>query len=337
MVDLSSIKKIIISRTDSIGDVVLTLPLAGILKKKIPGVQIYFLGQSYTRAVVQCCGHVDRFIDKDEFKKLKENEKRGLLKVLDVDAIVHVFPDKEIAHLAKKAKIPTRIGTSHRLFHWTTCNYRLNFTRKNSELHESQLNVKLLAPFGINEVYSLNELHSLAGFSNKFSLPEKWKNLLDPGKKKIILHPKSKGSAREWSLANFSKLVDLLPADKFQLFVSGTEEEKIHLKEFIEENKNKIVDVTGQFSLEEFIAFIDSCDGLVAASTGPLHIASALNKRAIGIYPSMRPIHPGRWKPIGENSVALSLEKNCSDCKSSGSCYCMNEITSERISKLLLN
>ena len=37
---LSNPKKIVISRTDSIGDVALTLPLAGILKSKYPDVRI---------------------------------------------------------------------------------------------------------------------------------------------------------------------------------------------------------------------------------------------------------------------------------------------------------
>jgi len=337
VIDFKSIKKIIISRTDSIGDVVLTLPLAGILKNKFPGVEILFLGRAYTRAVIQCCKYVDRFIDWDEFGRLKDEEKRGYFKVLNVDAILHVFPDKEIARLAKRSGVPVRIGTSHRVFHWLTCNYKPDFTRKNSELHEAQLNVKLLAPLGINESYTLEELNSFTGFGNKYALPEKWKNVLDTNRKKIILHPKSKGSAREWSLDHFSQLIDLLPQDKFQLFISGTAEEKIHLKEFLEKNKNKVTDLTGQLSLEEFIAFIDACDGLVAASTGPLHIASLLNKRAIGIYPPMRPIHPGRWKPIGENSIALVADKPCNDCKRSGKCHCVNEITPDTICKLLIN
>lgn len=36
------IKSLIISRTDSLGDVILTLPSAGLMKKLIPGLKIYF-------------------------------------------------------------------------------------------------------------------------------------------------------------------------------------------------------------------------------------------------------------------------------------------------------
>ena len=58
---------IIISRTDSIGDVVLTLPVAGILKRNFPNLQIAFMGRSYTKPVIEACKYVDTFIDAKDF------------------------------------------------------------------------------------------------------------------------------------------------------------------------------------------------------------------------------------------------------------------------------
>jgi heptosyltransferase-3 len=67
----------------------------------------------------------------------------------------------------------------------------------------------------------------------------------------------------------------------------------------------EVINLTGKLSLQQFIAFINHCDVLIAASTGPLHIASALGKKAIGLFAPMRPIHPGRWKPIGVNKPII--------------------------------
>jgi hypothetical protein len=53
------VKRIIISRTDNLGDVILTLPMAGILKSEIPGCYILFLGKKYTKPLVDACEHVD--------------------------------------------------------------------------------------------------------------------------------------------------------------------------------------------------------------------------------------------------------------------------------------
>jgi heptosyltransferase-3 len=53
---------IIISRTDSIGDVVLTLPMAGIIKQFLPQSNIIFLGRNYTKDVIALSEHVDEFV-----------------------------------------------------------------------------------------------------------------------------------------------------------------------------------------------------------------------------------------------------------------------------------
>ena len=45
----------------------------------------------------------------------------------------------------------------------------LEVNKKNSDLHEAQLNTKLLKPFGIIKNYSLSELNQFTGFS-KFSV-----------------------------------------------------------------------------------------------------------------------------------------------------------------------
>ena len=44
---------IAISRTDSIGDVVLTLPVCVWLKKKFPDIKIIFFGSTYTKPVIE--------------------------------------------------------------------------------------------------------------------------------------------------------------------------------------------------------------------------------------------------------------------------------------------
>jgi len=290
----------IISRTDSIGDVVLTLPLAGILKKHFPGVPITFLGKSYTRAVIEACPFVDVFMEEAAFLKTKKATwKKGAV-------ILHVFPKKEIAFHARKLGIAWRIGTKSRWYHWLSCNKLLRLKRKKSGLHEAQLNAQLLAPLGIQANYSLPELAAFLDLSRLQPLPVQFQNLLQPGKRHIILHPKSKGSALEWGLENFAELANELDAEQDQIFISGTAGEKELLQPFFERVKAPVTDITGQMTLPEFMAFINSCDVLVANSTGPLHIAAALGKKAVGLYPAIRPMHAGRWAPLGEKAVAIS-------------------------------
>lgn len=324
---ISNLQHIIISRTDSIGDVVLTLPIAYFLKKKFPNVKISFLGKSYTRPVIEACKHIDDFILIDDFLA-KEN----LIPEPTQAAIIHVFPISSIAKRAKALNIKWRIGTTNRLFHWTLCNKLIRLSRKNSELHEAQLNFKLLQPFGIEENISLETLGKHVGLTKLQTLTEDLVSLIDPTKYSVILHPKSQGSAREWGLKNFIQLIQILDKEKFQIFISGTANERALLDELFNAVGDQVKDITGLMDLRTFIAFINSCDALVANSTGPLHIAAALGKKAIGIYPPIRPMHPGRWAPIGGNATFFVVKKDCEDCrKQPQSCSCIQAISAMEI------
>lgn len=310
-IDLTN-KTIAISRTDSIGDVILTLPTCAWIKQKNPTAKVLFFGKSYTYEILKCYPFIDEVVNIDEWKDKSDAEKIEKIKALNIDVFVHVFPNKELAKLVKKAKVPARIGTSHRLFHWTTCNIRPNFTRKNSVLHEGQLNFELLRPVGVKELPSVSELKSLlANFSPQAPLNNFLKRVLDNDRKKVVLHTKSQGSAVEWPIEKYVELSNQLVADKYCVYFSGTEKEGLLFRKFLPENEF-IIDVSGKSNLGELVTFISKCDVLVACSTGPLHIAAALGRKAIGLYTDLCPMHPGRWAPLGENSLALTInnEKN---------------------------
>ena len=328
-------QRIIISRTDSIGDVILTLPVAGMLKNKFPGVEIIFLGRSYTKAVINACEHIDRFMNWDEISNMSDDDATEAFRAEKADMIIHVFPRKEIARLAKKAKIPIRLGTTNRLYHWGTCNKLVRLSRKRSELHEAQLNLKLIEGISGKGTIPLEQVCDLYGLNKTEALDNKFIQLIDKNRFNLILHPKSKGSAREWGLENFKKLIAILPDDQFKIFISGTAEEGTLLKETGIFESGKAINLTGQMSLAQLMSFIEACDGLVAASTGPLHIAAALGKTAIGIYPPIRPMHPGRWAPVGKQAKFAVIEKECSDCRNNGMCHCMQEISPEVIKNLI--
>lgn len=315
-------KNIIISRSDSIGDVVLTLPVAGVLKKAFPQTTLAFLGKQYTRPVIEACSFVDVFLDVDDFL-----QKPVLINGQQPEAIVHVFPVPALARRAKSLKIPLRIGTTNRLYHWTTCNQLVRLSRKNSPLHEAQLNVQLLQPFGIHTTYSADALGALYGLNQLQPLAEEFSRLISPNRYNLILHPKSQGSGREWPLEQYAHLVRLLDPQRFQIFISGTEKERPLLQPLFDEAGHRVTDISGKLSLAQFISFIHHCDGLVASGTGPLHLAAALGKDALGLFPPIRPVHPGRWRPLGKKAKVFVLEKDCTACKKNPvACACMNAI-----------
>jgi heptosyltransferase-3 len=301
---------------------VLALPMAKALKDHFPETKVYFLGRDYTQPVVEACSYADGFIKLEEFL-----ETETLINGEPVSAVVHVKPFAPVARRAKKLGIEWRVGTNHRVYHWNTCNKLINLSRKNSNLHEAQLNLKLLEPFGIDKEFSLQEISDSYGLTNLEPLRKEFASLIDKTKYNLILHPKSRGSAREWGLQNFIRLVKELDPARYKIFVSGTTAERQILQPLINEISHKVTDITGAMELGQFISFISGCNGLIAASTGPLHLAAAMGKDAFGIYAPIRPLHPGRWGPIGRHSEVFVLDKECHDCaKNRAPCHCIAEV-----------
>lgn len=327
--------RIIISRTDSIGDVVLTLPLAGLLKQKYPDTEIIFLGRAYTKEVILACEHVNSFMDWDSLSDMADKDAIEAFRSSGAEAIFHIFPRSRIARLAKKARIPIRLGTTGRLYHINTCNKLVRLSRRRSSLHEAQLNLMLVRKYTGEGITPLGEIASLYGLSRVLPAKNEFEKLIDPKRMNLILHPKSKGSAREWGLPNFNRLIQILPVEKYNIFISGTEEEGRLIKGSGIFDHVNVHNMTGKMSLSQLLAFINICDGLVAASTGPLHLAASLGKIAIGIYPPIKPMHPGRWAPIGEKAGYLVEEKECEKCRKQGSCECMESIRAEQVKEML--
>jgi len=331
IIDLHN-KRVIISRTDSIGDVMLTFPICAWLKVQFPSVEIIFLGKGYTRPIVEAYKQVDQYIDWNDFSELSQEEQLNKMSDIAADAIIHVFPKKEIAKLAKKAKVPVRVGTSHRAFHLLSCSHRINFTRKNSEYHEAQLNHELLRPFGLTTLPTLEEIIKTTEhfYISKTPLPKEFVSL----KNYTILHPKSQGSAREWPIEKYISLANMLVENGQTVVFTGTENEGQLFRASLP-NHPLVVDSTGKLSLEQLMTLIAGAKNLVACSTGPLHIAGYLNVNTVGLFSPRRPIHPGRWKALGPNVNILVNDEQCPTCKQKQECNCIADISIEAVMDVL--
>jgi ADP-heptose:LPS heptosyltransferase len=315
-------ENIILSRTDSIGDVILAMPMAKILKDKFPGIKIALLGKAYTKAAADACVYFDAFIDVEDFLTTQI-----IVNGEQPQAIIHLNTVSKIAKRAKELKIPVRVGTAGRLYHWQTCNYLVRFSRKRSPLHEAQLNLKLLRPFGITGNFSLKTIAKFYGLKKLQPLKDEFASLIKKDRFNVIIHPKSQGNAREWSMENFTTLIQLLDADKYNIIISGTESERKPIEPLLSIVENEVTDIVGRIPLDQLICFINECDALVANSTGPIHIAAALGKDAIGLYPPLKPKHAGRWGPVGIKSQVFTLNKFCEQCKfTKNYCECINSI-----------
>lgn len=326
-------RTIILSRPDALGDAVVTMTTAGWIKHHDPAVRLVVIAREYTRPVWEQCRHVDRVITLEDLERAGEAIAPIELRMLDAGAIVHLFPHQAIARWAEKAGISRRIGTSHRWWHWLTCNERVDFSRKRSDLHEAQLNIKLLAPFGMQVPALVRDLVPHIGYQAPRPSPEE-KALLRPGVRNVVLHPLL-GSGVGWGLENFSALIHALDPARYHCLITGTEEEAARYRGHLPLGSAHVTDTGGRLEMEGLMRLIGASDAFVSASTGPLHLAAASGVRSIGLFSMRRPIFPARWAPIGLDAHALVHDPACRDCASGRACDCIQRISPRRVIDLL--
>ena len=295
------LQKILISRTDAIGDVSLTLPVCVALKQQFPEAELVYLCRNYTAPVVACFEPIDDMLVYEELEALSNDERA--LKLEGFSAVLHLFPNKIVANWCKQARIPLRVGTAHRLHHWWTCNLLPWFSRKRSDLHEAQLNFYLAKAIGYPNIPNWIEIKQTSAFRVEDSLPAEFQS--HDFSKVILLHPKSNGSGVELPFEKYAELSLLLVEKGFEVFFTGTEKEGELFRNQIPKN-SKIKDVTGLWDLKTFISIISKSKALIACSTGPYHLAGLCQIQAIGLFTNTRPIHPGRWAALGTQSKALT-------------------------------
>lgn len=324
---------IIISRTDNIGDVILTLPMAAIIKQHWPNCKVSFLARDYVADVVAACPDVDHFISWDHLQTLTPAIAKTQL--ADADCILHVYPNRHIAKLAKQAGIKTRIGTSRRFYHWLFCNKRVNFSRKKASLHEAQLNLALFKPLRLPTKLSLTELTELTHLPKPTTIVDKVQALLEPEKFNLVLHPLTNGNTKEWPLENFAQLIATLP-ENMNVIISGTSQEQQRLQPLLQQHPH-VKSAIGKLSLQEFTNLLAHIDGMVVNSTGPLHIAAALGTRVLGLFPPEKGKDIGRWGPLGQHAIVLEAPL-CTACEQRTTpCTCMQNITVHDVKSLIEN
>ena len=325
-----ALSRILICRTDNIGDVVLTLPLAGFLKQAIPGVQVDMVCRAYAAPVVRCCRHIDRVL------ALEELDIDRLFRDEAYDTVIFAFQHRAIGRAARRAHVPNRVGSSHRLHHWISCNRLAHFSRVRSSLHEAQLNFALLKPLGIDHQPALDAIWPLYGLDAPRDAGVG--HLFDRSRFNLILHPKSNGNGREWPLARYTELAALLQADPgIALFVTGSRAEGELLAREAPAllASPNVRNLCGEVGLDGLVALIGMADGLVASGTGPLHIAAALGRPTLGLFPPIKPIDIARWGALGRQASSLSAAQACGACADARQCRCMDAIGAQQVAQVV--
>jgi heptosyltransferase-2 len=325
-----SLRKVLLVRTDRLGDVILSTPVATALKKHFANISVTFLVCRYTAEITRCHPHVDETleIDGDEVA----NERLRLVQALrrrKFDAAVILYPRPQLAWAAWSGGIPQRIGTGYRWYSFLF-NRRVFEHRKTAARHEAEYNLHLLKPLGIDaeEV----EFHFALARTEEEQINTRL-DVLGVGKKPIILHPGSGGSARDWPPEHFARLADHFHNDLgMQAVLTGAAGEEALIASIRRQSATKPLSLCGRLTITELAVLFRRAAVFVGNSSGPLHLAVMVGAPVVAFYPPIRACRPERWGPYGRlPDVLMSQQEECWRCRSSQTqfCECMRAISVE--------
>lgn len=329
-------KRILLIQTAYLGDVILVTPLIKAVKTFFPQSYLACLVIPETRNVLENNFRIDELVIYD---KRREGNIFKLWSLADElrkkNFGVALIPHRSFrsAYLAKKAKIPVRIGfdTSQgaRFLH-KKITYR-------QDIHEIERNLALLdfvLPENFDkspEVFPSQEDHRIVE-----NLLAEFK--INPGHTDlIVIAPGSVWGTKRWLPDRFAQVADLLiEKGKCQVALIGSPEEE-DLSFYISRlMKNQALVASGKLSVLQSAALISYSKVVLSNDSAPVHLAGAMKKPVVAIFGSTVPEFG--FAPYGDNSVILQRELPCRPCGihghqkcPQGHFRCMKEISADEV------
>ncbi len=294
----------------------LAWPAFALLKQEWPDATVCALVPRYTADMAVLCPWIDEvLIDEGESSwLLAQKFRRGKF-----DGLLTLFSTGRIALAGILAGIPYRLAPATKLFQ-VLYNHRLVQRRSRSEKPEYAYNIDLTcqllhdlrgieAPIAGNGATAEDFLpqsisRPLLAFSTETSISVRDELCaqynLDPRSKLVFIHPGSGGSANNLTPAQYVELANGLHSSQLLSIIvtagPGEEEVATLIASGISTHTARMLPPAG--GLAGLAHHLQLADLFISCSTGPLHLAGALDRHTAAFYPRHRSGSPLRWQTL---------------------------------------
>lgn len=308
--------KILIVRNDKLGDFILSYPVYSLIKSAIPGCKLHVLVPSYTLPLARENQWVDHVIE-DPGSSATWSEQYHLFQSIRqqrYDVIITLFSTTRIGFITWLAGIKYRLAPATKIAQFFY-NHSLIQRRSCSLKPEFEYNLDLAKQFLSDHDFNTDfqrqfpEIHFSADeidpvrqeFFSGYNLPRQ--------SRLIFIHPGTGGSATNLSLEQYADLVSNLNLQEHDIIVitAGPAEMETAstLSRLLGSTPHIVYPSTK--GLVYFTKFIQLCDLFISASTGPLHIAGALDRPTAAFYQRRRSATALRWQTLNSEGRRLAF------------------------------
>jgi ADP-heptose:LPS heptosyltransferase len=289
----------------------LAWPALAALKLSLPHAYVAVLVPPYTEPMARLCPWLDEIII-DPGTAAGRAALHQRLEAIDADVLLTLFSTTRIGLDGWTAGIPYRLAPATKLAQ-LFYNHRLRQQRSRSEKPEWEYNVDLarrcLADHGVAPVLATapyltfpaaENAHRRQAFCHEHHIA--------PQARLVLLHPGSGGSASNLSVEQYAALAAALRSPQPLHFVIGCGPGE----DFKAENLAALLDplphtILRGSGIADYARFIACADLFVSGSTGPLHVAGALDVPTAAFYPRRRSATPLRWQTLNTAQHRLAF------------------------------
>jgi len=310
-------KRILIVRTDRIGDVLLSTPVIKALRDKYPSAYIAMMVSRYAKDIVEGNPYLDKVVILD-----KELEHKGWLRSakfiqelkknrFDLSLILH--PTNRVHLITFLSGIPKRVGYDRKLGFLLTD--RVKHTKQFGEKHELEYNLDLLRYLGI-EARDKNLFMPIKKESEEWVGELFAQEGISDTDKLLAIHPAASCPSKIWPAQRFAEVAGKL-AQKygFKVLVVAGPKDLTLADNLVKHMRSSPINLAGKTSVTQLASLLKRCRLFISNDSGPVHIASAVGTPVISIFGRKQAgLSPKRWGPLGKKDKVLHKESGCIEC-----------------------
>jgi lipopolysaccharide heptosyltransferase II len=309
-------KRILIVRTDRIGDVVLSTPVIRSLRKALPDAYLGIMVRPEHRELVEGNPDLNAVILCD-----KAGSEQGILGALRFARKLreHRFDTALILHSTNRvillswlAGIRRRVGYARRMKWLLT--QRIPYIKREGNRHELEYNLDLLPMIGVSR--RDRELMVPTTPAQARKVEDFLAGAGPIGAPLVVLHPGASCPSKRWPAERFAEVGRRLSEKhSARVVVVAGSDGAAQGEEVLRRMGGKAVNALGIFSLGELVCLFRKAACLVSNDSGPVHLACAAAAPVISIFGRWGGgLSPTRWGPTGPNSVVLHHDIGCRPC-----------------------
>jgi ADP-heptose:LPS heptosyltransferase len=278
-------KKILVIRFSSIGDIVLTTPVIRCLKKQLEDCEIHYLTRDAFKPVLQNNPHIDKIIT----IKNAVGEAIPELKNEAYSHIVDLHKNFRSLQVRSKLKVKTASFPKLNLKKWLLVNFKINLM---PDMHIVDRYFKAVENLGVvNDGQGLDYFLSKSDVVGMEQLPESHRD----GYIAMVI-----GGKHKTKQLPGEKATELLSGLDYPALLLGGAEERDEGESIEQLFGGRVYSVCGKYSINQSAWLVKQARVVITGDTGLMHIAAAFGKPVISIWGNtvpalgMYPYMPGK-------------------------------------------